>query len=89
MTKVNVARRNKRRFVSVALTLALVIVTNVAISIAADTKASIPALPDNPKPKASIPALPDNPKPKASIPALPDNPKPKASIPALPDNPKP
>ena len=83
------SRRNRNRFFSIVVTLALVIVTNIAISYGASTKATVPILPDSPRPRATVPILPDSPRPRATVPILPDSPRPRATVPILPDSPRP
>ena len=75
--EITMSRRNRNRFFSILVTLALVIVTNIAISYGASTKATVPILPDSPRPRATVPILPDSPRPRATVPILPDSPRPR------------
>jgi hypothetical protein len=77
--------RNTRRLRSLALTILLVFVANIAISYAS----GVPIMPDMPKPKSGVPIMPDMPKPKSGVPIMPDMPKPKSGVPIMPDMPRP
>ena len=74
-----------KRLRSIAITLAAVAATNLAISYAS----GLPMIPDAPRPKSGLPMIPDAPRPKSGLPMIPDAPRPKSGLPMIPDAPRP
>ena len=75
-------KRNLKRLRSLLVTMALVIVTNIAISYGANgthQKSGVSMLPDSPRPKSGVSMLPDSPRPKSGVSMLPDSPRPQVA----------
>ena len=78
MSKSILRKRNLKRFRSILVTMALVVLTNIAISYASNgtSKSGAAVLPDSPRPKSGAAVLPDSPRPKSGAAVLPDSPRP-------------
>jgi hypothetical protein len=77
-----------KRFRSLGVTLAIIVVTNIAIS-NVGMKSGVTNIPDAPRPKSGITNIPDAPRPKSGITNIPDAPRPKSGITNIPDAPRP
>jgi hypothetical protein len=85
-----------KRVRSLAFVLAVVAISNYAISLAS----GVPVLPESPRPaKSGVPVLPESPRPtntleKSGVPVLPESPRPtlaenRSGVPVLPESPRP
>jgi hypothetical protein len=77
-----------KRVRSLVVTLALVVATNYAISIASN-KSGVVNIPDSPRPKSGVVNIPDSPRPKSGVVNIPDSPRPKSGVVNIPDSPRP
>jgi hypothetical protein len=77
-----------KRFRSLAITLAIVVVTNIAIS-NVEMRSGVTNIPDSPRPKSGVTNIPDSPRPKSGVTNIPDSPRPKSGVTNIPDSPRP
>lgn len=67
--------KTTKRFRSLLVTLAIVALSNIAISNAL-SKSGVMNIPDPPRPKSGVMNIPDPPRPKSGVMNIPDPPRP-------------